>query len=451
MIDALVIANDLVGERMAGPAIRALELSRAIHGAGLSVALAVPGPVASSEAFPLLSYDTPGRRLREAAAEAKAIVAQGLVLSHYPFLAAMDRPLVIDIYDPFVLENLAARAHQTRPTRTRSHWSDLEALVGQLRRGDFFVCASERQRDYWLGLLTALGRVNPATYDADPSLRRLIDVVPFGLPEQPPGAAGPAARGVLPGIDGGSFLVLWGGGIWNWLDPLTLIRAVAEVATDRPELRLLFMGTGAPTRFPPDTSMSGRARSLAAELGLLGRVVHFDPGWIPYGQRAGHLLEADVGVSFHQPHIETHFAFRTRIMDYIWAGLPMLVTGGDVLADLVCREGLGEVVPPGDVGATVKALRALLERPGGKSAYAEAFARLRPAMTWSRAAEPLLGFLRQPRRAPDTPPATAGVVDVPATTWRQLPRRSLEVLREGGPLLLAEEAIRYLRWLRRGR
>ncbi|MDQ7029881.1 MAG: hypothetical protein Q9O62_08955 [Ardenticatenia bacterium] len=62
--------------------------------------------------------------------------------------------------------------------------------MGQLQQqsllGDFFICASERQRDWWLGLLEASGRINPYTFGEDPSLRRLIDVVPFGLPEGPP-------------------------------------------------------------------------------------------------------------------------------------------------------------------------------------------------------------------------------------------------------------------------
>jgi hypothetical protein len=68
----------------------------------------------------------------------------------------------------------------------------LRALHDQLRVGDFFLCASERQRDYWLGWLEALGRVNPRTHGADPDLRGLIDVVPFGVPSEPPrGSRGP--------------------------------------------------------------------------------------------------------------------------------------------------------------------------------------------------------------------------------------------------------------------
>ena len=43
--------------------------------------------------------------------------------------------------------------------------------------------------------------------------------------------------------------------------------------------------------------------------------------------------------------------FRTRLLDYIWAGLPMVVTRGDPLAELVDVQRLGIVVPPGDVTA----------------------------------------------------------------------------------------------------
>ena len=56
----------------------------------------------------------------------------------------------------------------------------------QLALGDFFLCASERQRDFWIGALHTAGRINPQTYAADPTLRSLIDVVPFGLPDEPP-------------------------------------------------------------------------------------------------------------------------------------------------------------------------------------------------------------------------------------------------------------------------
>lgn len=92
--------------------------------------------------------------------------------------------------------------------------------------------------------------------------------------------------------------------------------------------------------------MATEARRLAGELGLVGSHVFFNEGWVPYDKRQSYLLEADLGVSTHLDHLETAFSFRTRILDYIWASLPIVTTEGDALADLVTGEGLGSSVPP---------------------------------------------------------------------------------------------------------
>ncbi len=458
----LIIAGDRIGERMAGPSIRAWEMARALHARGLPVVLAAPGGVNIEAPFECVAYDQRGETLRAAAEKASAVLFQGLTLAQYPFLATVEAPLIVDIYDPFVLENLHARGGESASGRARSHGTDLAALNDQLMRGDFFLCASEAQRDYWLGCLTALGRINPATYDADPDLRSLIDVVPFGLPEEPAesresvtSAPQTFMRGRIPGIGDDDVVILWNGGIWEWFDPLTLIRAVAHLADRRDDLRLVFMGTRTPSLYSPKQAMAARAEALAAELGLLGRSVFFNEGWVPYEERAGYLLEADIGASTHLPHIETRFAYRTRLLDCLWAGLPMLVTEGDVLADLVRDNDLGRAVPPGDVSATADAILAVLDEAGDpalSAARAARFASVRQKMTWARATEPLARFAAAPYRAADRPAgaprSNAGPV---ATPLPGLPSRAMEILREGGPLLLAEEAVRYLRWLRRPR
>jgi len=442
---------------MAGPSIRAWELAQALGRAGIPVTLAAPrvdleGMLASgmepgSAAVATLAFDRRADSLRAAAEGAAAILVQGMGLAHHPFLGALDKPLIVDVYDPFVLENLPQRAAETPGGRRHHHASDLAALCAQLERGDFFLCASAAQQDFWLGMLTALGRVNPDTYDDDPGLGRLIDILPFGLPPAPPTTGTPVLRGVVPGIGPEDKVLLWGGGIWNWFDPLSPIRAVAALAATRPDLRLVFMGSASPSLFTPKMAMAGRARALAAELGLLDRSVFFLPGWVPYADRAAYLLEADIGISCHHPHIETRFAYRTRLLDCVWAGLPMVVTGGDVLADLVAREGLGAAVPPDDPRAIAAALESLLDRP--RADFAKAFDRVRPGMTWDAAARPLVDFMRDPRRAPDRPLPGVGADRLRPTGLHELPARALEILREGGPLQLAEEAMRYLRWLRR--
>ena len=79
------------------------------------------------------------------------------------------------------------------------------------------------------GRFASAGRLNRANYEADPELRRLLQIVPFGIGAPPPPAAGRVLRGVVPGIEADDRIVLWAGGMWNWVDPLTLIRAAARL------------------------------------------------------------------------------------------------------------------------------------------------------------------------------------------------------------------------------
>jgi len=81
-------------------------------------------------------------------------------------------------------------------------------------------------------------------------------VVPFGLPSEDPVAGRPVIRGVWPGIGPEDWIVLWGGGLWDWLDPLTLIRAVDASLRTSAVLRAEPLG-GVVDTFEPDTQLYG--------------------------------------------------------------------------------------------------------------------------------------------------------------------------------------------------
>src|SRR5439155_14718905 len=135
---------------------------------------------------------------------------------HYPVIRRKAAYLVMDLYDPFLLENLLMHNDLDMVRREAVHESDLGVVIDQLRQADFFLCASERQRDYWLGALSMVNRVNPRSYAQDATLRRLIDVVSFGLPAEPPEPQRPAIQEEVAAITAADVVVLWGGGIWNW-------------------------------------------------------------------------------------------------------------------------------------------------------------------------------------------------------------------------------------------
>ncbi|HYA00302.1 MAG TPA: glycosyltransferase family 4 protein [Candidatus Binatia bacterium] len=399
----LVLANEHVNRRMAGPSIRCFELARVLSADGHRVTLASPFTSdLPPQPFALTQYDASS--LPGLVAEHGVVILQGWVMERFPFLRDAQARLVVDLYDPFPLEVLILFDHEELEKRLETQRDSIRAVTDQVRDGDFFLCASEKQRDYWLGWLTAAGRVNPRTHERDPSLRSLIDVVPFGVPAEPPQAAGHGIRGAIEGIGDGDVVALWGGGIYNWFDPVTLIQGVALAAPQLPQLRLVFMSTGHPNPEIQRMWTQVEARRAADQLGLTGRHVFFNDTWVAYEDRTSWLLDADIGVSTHFDHVETRFSFRTRILDYLWAALPVICTAGDTLADDIERRGIGVTVAPESPEAVAAALLQLGGDPAHRRACAARATELAATLTWPQVAEPLRRYCADPRPAADREP-----------------------------------------------
>ncbi|MEO5534009.1 MAG: glycosyltransferase [Pseudolysinimonas sp.] len=399
MTRVLILTGDPIGERMAGPAIRVWNTAITLQGDGHEVRVVTTTRAERPDApFELVAV-SPGddRAFRKHERWAEVVLFQGYGMSQFPSLRRSDRYLVADVYDPMHLEMLEQGRELPRATWDLRVAAARSTLNDQLRRVDFVVCASERQRLFYLGHLAALGRINPATYADDPDLRGLLDLMPFGLDPVDP-APGSALRGVVTGFDDGAKILIWGGGVYSWFDPLSLIRAVVKLSAERDDIRLFFLGTRHPG--VDEMGIVRESFDLARELGVEGTKVVFNDTWVPYADRAGYLLDADAGVSTHHIHLETTFAFRTRILDYLWAGLPMVVTDGDGFADLVREEGLGVVVPGDDVTALAAAITEVLD-PVRAAVYRKNVARVRERFTWPIVLEPLRAFVADPHHAVD--------------------------------------------------
>jgi glycosyltransferase involved in cell wall biosynthesis len=103
-----------------------------------------------------------------------------------------------------------------------------------------------------------------------------------------------------------------------------------------------------------------------------------------------------VGVSTHFASIETRFAFRTRILDYFWAGLPTVTTGGDVLAALVESRNLGRTVAPGDVEGWAHALQDFLDDQDELARIKANLESVRAELAWPKVIEPLADLAALP-------------------------------------------------------
>ena len=233
---------------MAGIGIRYAELARRLPRPGIEVAVITPGDPEAARAVPGMPADV--RRfvrggLRELVADCDAAVAQGQ-LANDLVLEVPELPAAIDLFDPWLVENL----HYARTLGPGPFRNDHASWVLQLSRGDLFLCSSAEQRLFYLGFLAALGRVNPARLAADAGLERLVAVVPFGCPP-----SCPRTGRWLPPRAAGERRILFGG-LYDWYDPWPLLAALARL--DRPAWRAV-RGPQRPTR-------RRRRRACAAEV-----------------------------------------------------------------------------------------------------------------------------------------------------------------------------------------
>ncbi len=349
----LFVCNDFIGTAMAGPGIRVWEMAHALERGGHESALLSHH---FEEGFSAGRLTFAGRasllNLLTWIRWSDLVIQTGRPLSMLlSFL--FRKKLIFDQYDPVIFEILERPGRSLRERLERLvmvlFWRLRQRII--LRFGDRFLVANEKQKDLLIGQLALSGYKDKLDS---------VVVIPFGLPDEKPAKTRPV---VLRGskIKEADFLLVWGGGIWGWFDPFTFLRALAKIKQQRDDIKAYFPGLLPPS---PDSRKMALVDEFLAEtrmLGLLDTTVFVSTEWTPYEERANYLLEADAGISLNHDTLETRFAFRTRILDYLWAGLPIISSKGDCWAEVIEKRGLGFTVAPGDIDGTAEAIRRMAD------------------------------------------------------------------------------------------
>jgi glycosyltransferase involved in cell wall biosynthesis len=348
----LVHAAGELGERLAGPEIRALEFAKALsdrYEVTLAAQRATEGERDGIRVVP-----SSRRRLWLEAGRQDAILSACLP----PYLLA-SRPLhgmfaIADQYDPHEQEIATLEAGRGRDHELRAR-ADIQAL--QLRHADLVLCASERQRTELIRTAKAL--LAPDARPPSPV------VVPFGIPDPPlPSGRRPLHRH-FPQIADDDTLVLWWGSIWRWLDAETVVRAFARIAAVRSDIKLVVTAGRPPNKGAERFfDATGEVRALADELGVLGRTVLFFDEWIPYDERHDYLHEADIGVTLHRHAEEARLAARARYMDYLSAELPCVLGRGDETAEEFGAAGFARLLEDPSPDTLAAIVLELVDDPG---------------------------------------------------------------------------------------
>ena len=412
----LVVTPDVVGKKMAGPGMRYVAIARSLapymH---VTFAIGIEGsqPYDFGDAGVDVKTYSHVDELNRLVDDCDVVFCQFIDTNAVRYALSVGKKVVYDLYNALPIETIGAErisGYTTTADKNREYRELLRYFKFCAQTGSYFVTSNERQRDWWLGFIMANQGLLPSNLNRR-DMSDILGLVPFGMEEFEPVRKQHGLRGKY-GITDDDFVLIWGGGIWDWFDAQTPIRAVAELAKSDPSIKLVFYGTVHPNKAVGKPKGTDRAEKLAKELGVFGTNVIFHDGWVPTDQRADYLLDADIAVSSHLESLETHYAFRTRILDHFWIKLPSLVTEGDWFADYIQKQDLGIVTPCQDLEATKAAILQLKDTTTQKRIKKNISA-IRDQWKWSATTTDLRDFLLHnlqaaPQLAPpaidDTPP-----------------------------------------------
>ena len=108
-----------------------------------------------------------------------------------------------------------------------------------MRLSDLILAASPNQVSLWQSHMAAWNVIDPTEYDKDPELKNHTAIVPFGISNEDPATTNNPFLTNFVGIQKDDPILLWGGGVYDWFDPLTLIEAVNKVKTSIPNIRFV--------------------------------------------------------------------------------------------------------------------------------------------------------------------------------------------------------------------
>lgn len=200
------------------------------------------------------------------------------------------------------------------------------------RRADYILYASPQQKDYYIGYLSGINKLNPKTYAG---LEKRMFEVPYGVDpkEKPVVKISPPKEPTL----------LWYGAFYSWFDAAILVDALLDIKKSVPNFKFLVAGARNP--YNQDPGLINHYNQTVAKLDVLGNTIEYIP-WGPFDERFSTYARASAIISYNHEGVENNFAWRTRLMDYLLADRPILTNGGDPLGeDLIKRKVAFRIEP----------------------------------------------------------------------------------------------------------
>jgi glycosyltransferase involved in cell wall biosynthesis len=306
-----------------GGGLRAWYLSRSINELGSKVALIAPNKLRRFRQInPTMQYREyeDFSEIHELVADCKVIIFPA---SHYQISAALDRYrnsskiLIADAYVPNHIEFIArSNGKLSKPSDSlwfanKSNWET------SLHRADYVMCAGNGQIAYYSALLAALNIVNPNNYNED----RLINT-PMGYLDPPT---------PLPWSLKSDLRLGWIGGFYPWFDAEKMFSVFSNLSQSHSDLKLRIVGGENPFISKTD-DIYKHTGSVASKIQKSAEGIEYQD-WLPFSELNRAYEGLTAVLHLNQVGNENLVSWRTRLLDAIRFGIPIITNGQDQISE----------------------------------------------------------------------------------------------------------------------
>ncbi len=290
---------------------------------------------------------------------------------------------IADAYVPIHVEVSARQAADLEAEQT-SFLENSPRWRKAILEADAILCASQSQKNYYIGFLAGSGNLTPKTYNDHE-----IILTPFGINHS-------EINKMVEKKDPSTLRILWYGGFYPWFDSNLFRRTVIELNSllqaNSSSQKLEIVVLGAVNPFVRESSFVSHANSEIESLKKLDFVSFED--WAPYSKRGELISNVDLAISFNPEGPENDMSWRTRYLDFITFCVPLFTNTLDPISKLMVDHGAGFYAENLNPSYLAKSLYKLLEEDKFAESKKMAFNQLQQTLGWKECVSDLSLYIQ---------------------------------------------------------
>lgn len=293
-------------------------------------------------------------------------------------------PIWMDIYGDPITEDQIGQHYAKGFFGKLSARKFLQYII---KKGDKFSAVSSPQKYCLIGELALVGRLNYASLGYE-----FVDVIYPGINKL---SNSNSIDNTAYTVNEHDFKIIWSGGYNAWSDPETLFFGLEKAMSVNNKVR--FISTGGPV---VTESKYEKLLSLISTSNYKSNFLML--GWQDNVEDVYRLWsECDYGIVTDIKCYETEIGSRTRVFDKLGYNLPVIISSGSEIADLVEKYNVGAKFLSQDIDDLAKKVLELSYDRSLRQKFVKNIPKFLDEFSFEKTTEGLLKWLENPTFAPD--------------------------------------------------